>query len=155
MLRPRTSMTGPLCRLSLVTNSKNTLKMGPTRLLAWKMICENWIHMTVTMMESFVFKQPQSACCLIDMKMILNMTLQPTKSVWSPPGMATLETSEQASGCLPARLHRLLLYSSSAEHTRLHPYLLNVTHKMRLVPATSPRLWATEKFRTKEGIGQW
>lgn len=85
--------------------------------------------------------------------MILNMTLQPTKSVWSPPGMASLETSEQASGCLPARLHRLLLYSSSAENTRLHPYLLNVTHKMRLVPATSPRLWATGKFRTKEGKG--
>ena len=68
----------------LVSNNMNALKMGLMRLPALKIICENWIHKAAAIRMKFVFKQAK-ICPLFNL-VILNMTPEPTESVWSPLG---------------------------------------------------------------------
>ena len=101
---------GPLGRLRVLSNTKNALKMELPSLPALKIIHENWIHKIATMMRKFVFKQLLCACDLMDMKRILNTTLELTKSVWSAPCTASLEISKWTSACLPTRIYHLGLF---------------------------------------------
>lgn len=115
-----------------------------------KILCENWIHKTVTIMRKFVFKQSQSACCLTDIQMVFNTTPEPTQSVWAPPGVPSLElrSGHQAVLCQAPPPFPLWLF---CWNTRLCAHLFNVPQEGRLRPSTPPRLWATGKLRTKEG----
>lgn len=149
---PCTSTESTLCRLRLVSNNMNPLKMGPTRLLALKITGEGWIHKAATIMIKYVFNQVKIRC-LIYIKHDLKYDPRTNKITLVPSWYDQswdIWLKIWASGSPPGRFHHPLLASSSAEIRGSGIYLLNVIHETgRLVPSIPPQLWATRKSKTK------